>query len=79
MLPLNCSAPVPTFPGILVAFEIVPFRFDTLSNAIELLKACAEAGVKPHTRVYALEQANQALADMKAGRIDGTGVLMVKG
>jgi propanol-preferring alcohol dehydrogenase len=58
--------------------DIHPVTANTRQDAIELLQACAEAGVKPHTRVYPLDQANQALADMKAGRIDGTGVLIVR-
>jgi propanol-preferring alcohol dehydrogenase len=58
--------------------DIHPVTANTRQDAIELLRACAEARVKPHTWTYPLEQANQALADMKAGRIDGTGVLIVK-
>jgi len=35
--------------------------------------------IRPHTTVYRLDQANQALQDLKADRINGTGVLVVGG
>jgi alcohol dehydrogenase, propanol-preferring len=58
--------------------DLHPVTANTRNDAIELLDAAAKAGVKPHTTTYPLADANRALADMKAGRIDGTGVLIVR-
>jgi propanol-preferring alcohol dehydrogenase len=33
--------------------------------------------VQPHTTVYSLAEANRALQDLKADRIQGTGVLVM--
>jgi len=57
--------------------DIHPVTANTRKDAIQLLNAAAEARVKPHTTVYPLHEANRALSDMKAGRIDGTGVLLI--
>jgi len=57
--------------------DIHPVEANTRQDGRELLAEAAAAGVRPRTRRYALQEANQALADMKAGRIDGTGVLMI--
>lgn len=43
-----------------------------------LLKEAAEIPIQPHVTTYPLEQANQALQDLKADRIYGSGVLVVK-
>ena len=51
---------------------------NTREDGRELLAAAAEAGVQPHTSVYPLEAANQALQDLSNDRIDGTGVLVVE-
>ena len=50
---------------------------NTRRDGRELLAAAAEIPIRPHTTVYPLEQANQALQDLKAGRINGTGVLKI--
>jgi propanol-preferring alcohol dehydrogenase len=57
--------------------DVHPVEANTRQDGRELLVEAAAAGVRPRTRRYALQEANQALADMKAGRIDGTGVLMI--
>src|SRR5512138_716020 len=49
----------------------------TRQDGEELLEAAAEIPVKTTVRTYPLEAANQALADLKAGRIDGAAVLKV--
>ncbi len=46
------------------------------SSPLRLAEA-ARIPVRPRTTVYPLEQANQALQDLKADRINGTGVLVV--
>lgn len=50
---------------------------NTRADARELLTEATVAHVRPHTVTYPLRDANRALADMKSGRIDGTGVLVV--
>lgn len=57
--------------------DIHPVTANTRDDGRKLLAESAAAGVSPHVRTYPLEQANQALVDMKHGRIDGTGVLLV--
>jgi propanol-preferring alcohol dehydrogenase len=58
--------------------DIHPVTANTRQDAIELLQAASQAHVKPQTATYPLRDANRALSDMKSGRIDGTGVLIVK-
>jgi propanol-preferring alcohol dehydrogenase len=57
--------------------DIHPVTANTRDDGRNLLAEAARAGVRPHVRTYALEQANKALMDMKHGQIDGTGVLMI--
>ncbi len=52
---------------------------NTREDGRALLAEAAEAGVTAHTVAYPLADANRGLADMKAGDIDGTGVLTVDG
>jgi propanol-preferring alcohol dehydrogenase len=49
---------------------------NTRADAWALLAEAAAAGVRPHTCTYALSEANRALQDLKADRINGTGVLL---
>jgi propanol-preferring alcohol dehydrogenase len=49
----------------------------TRRDGEELLAAAAEIPVKTTVRTYPLESANEALADLKAGRIDGAAVLTI--
>jgi len=51
---------------------------NTREDGRELLKVAAEIPLRPHTTAYALADANRALADLKADRINGTGVLVVE-
>lgn len=48
---------------------------NTRQDGLELLKAATDMTVNPRTTCYRLEQANQALQDLKADRIAGTGIL----
>lgn len=50
---------------------------NTREDGRALLDEAAEARVRPHTSVYPLEEANRALQDLKADRINGSGVLLV--
>jgi propanol-preferring alcohol dehydrogenase len=48
----------------------------TREDAAEFLAVAPKAGVRPTTTVYPLEQANEALADLRAGRFQGAAVLV---
>jgi len=50
---------------------------NTRADGRELLAQAAEIPIVPHTTTYRLEQANEALCDLKADRLNGTGVLIV--
>jgi propanol-preferring alcohol dehydrogenase len=58
--------------------DIHPVTANTRVDGRELLAEVAAAGIKPHTVRYPLKDANQALQDMKTGRIEGTGVLSIE-
>ncbi len=49
----------------------------TRSDGEALLALAPQAGIKTEVTVYPLEHANEALADLRAGRFDGSGVLEV--
>jgi propanol-preferring alcohol dehydrogenase len=50
---------------------------NTRADGRELLAEAAAIPIRPHTTVYPLTDANRALADLKADRISGTGVLVI--
>ncbi len=52
---------------------------NTRADGQEFLQAAAAAGVKPRAVTYPLGKANEALQDLKADRISGSGVLVVAG
>ena len=47
----------------------------TYQDGVEFLELAAETSMKVITHIYPLEDANQALLDLKESRIDGAGVL----
>jgi propanol-preferring alcohol dehydrogenase len=49
----------------------------TRVDARELLELAAEVPVRTEVKLYPLEEANRALADMKQSRIEGAGVLRI--
>jgi propanol-preferring alcohol dehydrogenase len=57
--------------------DIHPVTANTRADGRELLAEAAEVHVRPHIVRYPLRDANRALQDMKAGRIDGSGVLEI--
>jgi len=59
--------------------DICSVTANTRDDGRELLAEAAEIPIRPHTTVYPLADANRALQDLKADRIDGTGVLVVEG
>jgi propanol-preferring alcohol dehydrogenase len=50
----------------------------TYQDGVEFLKLAAEIPIQATVQVYGLEEANQALLDMKYSRINGDGVLRIK-
>ena len=50
---------------------------NTRQDGRELLAEAAQIPIRPHTTTFALTDANRALQDLKADRINGTGVLVV--
>jgi propanol-preferring alcohol dehydrogenase len=50
---------------------------NTRDDGMELLKVAAAIPLRPQLHMYALEDANQALQDLKADRIQGTGCLQI--
>jgi propanol-preferring alcohol dehydrogenase len=57
--------------------DIHPVTANTRADAREFLREAARIPLRPQTRVYSLADANRALADMKEGKIDGTGVVRI--
>lgn len=51
---------------------------NTRDDGRELLAEAAEIPIRPHITTYPLDQANQALQDLKADRINGAGVLVMQ-
>jgi propanol-preferring alcohol dehydrogenase len=56
--------------------ELVSVANLTRRDAEEFFPIATSAQVRTHTRVYPLEQANQALDDLRAGRLSGAAVLI---
>lgn len=48
----------------------------TRADAVEFLALAPKAGIRTTTTVYSLEQANEALSDLRAGRLQGAAVLI---
>lgn len=56
--------------------ELVSVANLTRRDAEEFFPAAAAAGVRTHTRSYPLERANEALDDLRLGRLSGAAVLV---
>ncbi len=50
---------------------------NTREDGEELLKVAAAMPIKPQVHMYTLDEANRALQDLKADRIQGTGCLQI--
>ncbi len=50
---------------------------NTREDGEELLKVAAAIPIKPQVHMYTLDEANRALQDLKADRIQGTGCLQI--
>jgi propanol-preferring alcohol dehydrogenase len=72
---------IPAFPYRLLWGERVVRSVANLTrtDGEEFLALAPKAGVRPQTTVYALEDANRALADLRAGRVSGAAVLVPTG
>lgn len=71
-------SPIPSFPYDILWGErrIVSVANLTRADAHEFLELAPRAGVRTTTTLYPLERANEALADLRAGRIQGAAVLV---
>jgi alcohol dehydrogenase, propanol-preferring len=69
---------IPSFPYRILWEErrVVSVANLTRQDAHEFLAVASQAGVKPETARYPLERANEALADLRSGRLQGAAVLM---
>jgi propanol-preferring alcohol dehydrogenase len=69
---------IPGFPYELLweERELLSVANLTRQDGVEFLRLAAEIGIVTHTTTYSLIQANQALADLRAGKFDGAAVLI---
>ena len=69
---------IPSFPYQLLWEErqLVSVANLTRQDGIDFLRLAPEFGIVTHTTRYPLNQANQALADLRAGRFEGAAVLV---
>jgi alcohol dehydrogenase, propanol-preferring len=69
---------IPSFPYRLLWEErhVVSVANLTRADAHEFLSLVPQAGVKTEVTRYPLEAANDALADLRAGRVQGAAVLI---
>jgi propanol-preferring alcohol dehydrogenase len=69
---------IPPFPYRLLweEREIRSVANLTRQDAVEFLDLAPRAGVRTTTKTYRLEEANEALADLRAGRFQGAAVLV---
>jgi propanol-preferring alcohol dehydrogenase len=69
---------IPQFPYRLLWGERVVRSVANLTrrDGEEFLALAALAGVRPEVKTYPLEKANEALADLRAGRLTGAAVLI---
>lgn len=69
---------IPQFPYAILWGErqILSVANLTRADAVEFLELAPRAGVTTTTTVYPLERANEALADLRAGRFQGAAVLV---
>ena len=69
---------IPTFPYVWLWEErqIVSVANLTRDDAHAFLAVAPKAGVRTHVTTYPLERANEALDDLRAGRLEGAAVLI---
>lgn len=71
---------IPSFPYRLLWEERMIRSVANLTrrDGEELLALAPTVGLRPHVARYRLEDANEALGDLRAGRFDGTAVLVMR-
>jgi alcohol dehydrogenase, propanol-preferring len=69
---------IPSFPYRLLweERELVSVANLTRRDGLDFLALAPKAKVRTTTRSYPLREANEALADLRAGRFDGAAVLI---
>jgi propanol-preferring alcohol dehydrogenase len=69
---------IPSFPYQILWEEraLLSVANLTRQDGIDFLRVAPEIGIVTKTTSYSLNQANQALADLRAGRFDGAAVLV---
>ncbi len=69
---------IPAFPYALLweERELLSVANLTRQDGLDFLRLAPGMGIVTHTTVYPLRQANQALADLRAGRFEGAAVLV---
>jgi alcohol dehydrogenase, propanol-preferring len=69
---------IPSFPYALLWEErqLLSVANLTRQNGIDFLRQVPEIGIVTEATRYPLNQANQALADLRAGRFEGAAVLV---
>jgi alcohol dehydrogenase, propanol-preferring len=69
---------IPSFPYRILWEErqLVSVANLTRQDGLDFLNLAPKIGIKTHTTRYALHDANQALADLRAGRFEGASVLV---
>ena len=69
---------IPAFPYDVLWEErqLVSVANLTRQDGLEFLKLAAQIGIVTTVTRYRLDQANQALADLRAGRFEGAAVLV---
>ena len=67
---------IPSFPYEILWEErqLVSVANLTRRDGLEFLPLAARIGIQTHTRAYPLTQANEALSDLRAGRLEGAAV-----
>jgi alcohol dehydrogenase, propanol-preferring len=69
---------IPRFPYALLWEErqLVSVANLTRQDGLDFLHLAPEIGIVTETKIYPLKQANEALADLRAGRFEGAAVLV---
>jgi propanol-preferring alcohol dehydrogenase len=69
---------IPAFPYAILWEErqLVSVANLTRKDGLDFLKLAPGIGIVTTTTTYPLEQANQALADLRAGRFEGAAVIV---
>jgi propanol-preferring alcohol dehydrogenase len=69
---------IPSFPygKLWEERELLSVANLTRKDGLDFLKLAPQIGIVTKTTRYALQQANQALADLRAGRFEGAAVLV---